>query len=126
MALTDLSDLNALIAHAGDTRPWVSLTRREICTNCSHEHLSSPLPMREEKKGHYVKSRDIPPAGVVFKSIEQAVYFAWCEKCNAERPLAESLTKAIASAGNDRELAQRAGHILADFFNRRKLGGTGS
>lgn len=126
MALTDLSDLNALIAHAGDPRPWVSLTRREICTNCGNEHRASPIPMREEKKGHYVKSRDIPPSGITFKEVDQPCYFAWCEKCNAERPLAESLTKAIAAASNDRDLAQRVGHIVADFFNRRKLGGTGS
>ncbi len=123
--MKDLNDLNALLAEAGDTRPWVSLRRRERCTNCAHEHLSEPIIMREEKKGHYVKSLHTPPSRTIFRDVETVATYAWCEKCSGERPLQLSLLDAIKGATNDRDLAQRAGHILADFCQRRRMGGLG-
>jgi len=118
--LNDLNDLNATIAHAADLRPWVALTRREICTNCGHEHSGAPLAMREERKGHYVRATFAPPEGTVFKSVDAPAFFAWCEKCSGEKPLTQSLLKAIESSTSDRDLAQRAGHILADWLSRKK------
>jgi len=123
--MKDLNDLNALLAAAADTRPWVALRRRERCTNCAHENLSEPLIMREERKGHYVKSSHSPPFGTTFREVETLSTYAWCEKCSGERPLQLSLLDAIKGATNDRDLAQRAGHILADFYQRRRMGGQG-
>lgn len=118
--LNDLNDLNASLALAADLRPWISLTRREICTNCGCERQGTPLVMREERKNHYVRATYSPPAGTVFKSVDAPAYFAWCENCSGEKPLTQALLQAINSSSNDRDLAQRAGHILADFLTRRR------
>ena len=121
-----LNDLNSAIAAATDPRPWVALSRRERCTNCGFEHVSSPVPMREERKGHYVAVSHLPPAGVVLKSVECLATFAWCQKCAGERPIRAAIQDALDSAVNDRDLIQRVGHIIADSVKRRRLGGEGA
>lgn len=121
----ELNDLNTRLAGVGDPRPWIALTHIQRCTNCGFERKSAPEAMREERKGHYVRADRNPPAGTILRNVEALAHFAWCEKCSGERPLKDSLLDAIESAQNDRDLAQRAGHILADFFKRRKMGGEG-
>ena len=123
--LRDLNDLNADLALAADPRPWVAWHRKCICTNCGTEKLDPAIVMREGRKNHFVRATFSPPAGTPLRSVEAPCYFRWCESCSGERPLVESLKSAIGSAGNDRELAQRTGHILADFFARKRMGGEG-
>lgn len=118
----ELSDLNTRLANIGDPRPWIALIRVERCTNCGSERRRDTPPMREERKGHYVKASSTPPAGTVFRTVEAICTFAWCDKCSGERPLKDSISDALISASSDRDLAQRVGHILADFFKRKRAG----
>jgi CelD/BcsL family acetyltransferase involved in cellulose biosynthesis len=120
-----LNSLNAIVRAASDPRPWVSLKRRAICSNCQNESLEPSTLMREQSKGHYVKATGAPLVGQSLREVTQDVYYARCEHCNGEQPLVAALTRAIQSCQNDRDLAQRAGHLLADFFKRRRIGGPG-
>ena len=118
--INSLESLDSVLEPFKDTRPWVMLHHRQICTNCQSEKRSPGILMREEGKGRFSRAGGVPPHGVAVKTHEADAYFAWCEKCNGARPLAEQLLKAIDAVRSDTELAQRAGHILADFFRRRR------
>lgn len=119
----DLDDLNELIAPARDTRPWVNLIRAMHCTNCGSENKMPAVLMREERPGHYVAAKSFPHSGATLREVHSPAYFARCEKCSGERPLKDAILAALAGATNDRDLAQRVGHILADLINRKRMGG---